>query len=74
MLEAQIFSNAEITATACMTDHSIQSIHQNLHIFGQPTTPYLIKPGLALILIKTIVEALLYYLIKKPELYLNKMA
>jgi hypothetical protein len=74
ILEAQIFSNTKIAAAAHTTDHSIQSIHRNLYVFGQLTTPYLAKPGPALILTKTIVEALLYYLIKKPKLYLNKIA
>ena len=74
MLEAQIFSDTKIAAAACTTDRSIQSIRRNLYVFGQPTTPCLAKPGPAPILIKTIVEALLYYLIKKPELYFNKMA
>ena len=74
MLEAQIFSDTEIAAAARTIDYSIQIIYWNLRVFGQPTAPYLIKLGPAPILIKIIVEALLYYLIKKPELYLKKMA
>ena len=74
MLEALIFSDTEIAAAARTTDRSIQSIRRNLCVFGQPTALYLAKPGPAPILIKIIMEVLLYYLIKKPELYLNKMA
>ena len=74
MLEAQIFSDAEIAAAAHTTDRSIRSIRRNLCVFGQPTAPCLAKPGPAPILTKTIVEALLYHLVEKPELYLNKMA
>jgi len=74
MLEAQIFSNTEIAAAARTTDRSIRSIRRNLRVFGQPTAPCLAKPGPTPVLTKTMVEALLYYLVEKPELYLDEMA
>ena len=59
MLEAQIFSDAEIAAAARTTDRSIRSIRRNLRVFGQPTAPCLAKPGPALVLMKIMVETLI---------------
>ena len=73
LLEYRDLSNRDIGRLAHVSEWTVRNIQRNLHAFGQPLNPYR-RHGPQPVLHPDAMEALMEYLLEKPNLYGDEMA
>jgi transposase len=72
MIEDRGFTNEQIADAASCTDRTVKAIDRNIRIFGSTTAPAN-RGGRPRSITPVMLDSLLEYLSRKPDLYLEEM-